>query len=163
VHAQEPVDDQLVSAAETTSSEKMEFVQRGVSEVQQAQADAEGLLSDAMKDESEERTQCVQNKLAAIRALYVVTQRASSTMGAALGAQDTDRAEHQFRQVVVALSKVRQFMAEAEACVGQAGITQGRTQIEVAEQGISSSDDTEVGPDVDGLIGQDPPNSSPFE
>jgi hypothetical protein len=82
----------------------------------------------------------------------------------ALADGNDERAEHEFRKIAIALSKVRQFVAEAEACVGQGGAVDGDTDVTVDVQGITDDSDDTEGTDTDGeIIGDDPPNTSPFE
>jgi hypothetical protein len=64
----------------------------------------------------------------------------------------------------VALSKVRQFMAEADACVGDSDTTPGVTDVTYTNDALTdSTGDTDVFDDSNIDIGTDPPNTSPFE
>ncbi|MFT4979146.1 MAG: hypothetical protein ACI8S6_005056 [Myxococcota bacterium] len=84
-------------------------------------------------------------------------------MQEALASSSPERAEHEFRKIAVALSKSRQFLAEAEACAGQGDVVAGTTDVEVLNtQGITDADETSS-TDVDVVVGTDPPSSSQFE
>ena len=106
---------------------------------------------------------CVNNKLSAVRALVQVAGSANAGMLDALDAGDADRAEHEFRKIGVALTKARQFQAEADACSGDDGVTPGVTEVEVTNEGLSETDDTERIDDGNTAVGDEPPGTSPFE
>ena len=42
--------------------------------------------------------------------------------------------EHEFRKIAVALQKTREFAAEGEACVGDAGTSPGITSVDVSQE-----------------------------
>ena len=73
--------------------------------------------------------------MAGLRALYEVSQAAEEALESALRAGDNDRAEHEFRKITVALTKVRQFVAEAEACVGENDTAPGVVNLDVEIEG----------------------------
>jgi hypothetical protein len=124
----------------------------------------EKIQEQVTRDGDEDIIQCVRIKLASIKALTDVSERANNSMTDALADGNDERAEHEFRKIAIALSKVRQFVAEAEACVGQGGSVDGDTDVTVDVQGITDDSDDTEGTDTDGeIIGDDPPNTSPFE
>ena len=163
--ADEGIRGELEQAAETTPDEKVRFVERVVDEMQTAVRDAGKLLESAEKEKDVVRMQCLNQKLTSIRALLAVSEQASSAMQNALVASEGERADHEFRKIAVALSKVRQFNAEAESCLGAVGTQPGAIEIEVDEGKVlaGDADDTEPLESGNTDIGIDPPGTSPFE
>ena len=92
-----------------------------------------------------------------------VAGNANASMQDALASGDAERADHEFRKIGVALTKARQFKAEADACSGGDGVTPGVTEVEVTNEGLSESDDTEQIDDGNTGVGDEPPGTSPFE
>jgi hypothetical protein len=163
VRAQSGTGLQAEDATQTTASEKISFAQSAQSEMDGALTEVTKLLSAVADQDDEELMQCVQMKQASIKALLDVSRRANDMMQEALASSSPERAEHEFRKIAVALSKSRQFLAEAEACAGQGDVVAGTTDVEVLNtQGITDADETSS-TDVDVVVGTDPPSSSQFE
>jgi hypothetical protein len=121
-------------------------------------------LSDAARREGDdEMLRCVQVKLSNVRALMMVSERANGAMKEAQARSSTERAEHEFRKIVVSLAKVRQFVAEAEACMGDVGTTPGTSEVQVDAAGLEGADEMEPMDDYFTVLGVDPPPTSPFE
>jgi hypothetical protein len=120
-------------------------------------------LEQAEKEKDPIKIQCVTKKLSSTRALLEVSLSAQARMKEAIDAGANERGDHEFRKIAVALSKERQFLAEAESCMGDGGEDAGQTLVEVVGASEDSIDVTEP---LDGLgddVGRDPPNTSPFE
>lgn len=166
VHAADDgIRGELEQAAETTPEEKVRFVERVLEEMKGAVRETGKLLESAEKSKDVVRMQCLNQKLTSIRALLAVSEQASGAMQNALVAAENQSADHEFRKIAVALSKVRQFNAEADACLGAVGTQPGAIEIEVEEGTVlaGDSDDTEPMEDGNTDIGIDPPGTSPFE
>jgi len=148
----------------SSASEQLDFSRQAVTEMREAVGQVNQYLQQAQQGGDEERIQCVRMKQASIKALSDVSERASNSMQKAMAGGTPDRAQHEFRKVAVALSKVRQFMAEAEACIGQGNVASGSTEVQVENntQALTENDETQAQVQ-DTVIGVDPPNSSPFE
>jgi len=158
-----PAMAQSTTAAQAGAKQKMSFSRDAIQEMQDGMKSVTKLLDAAERDGDVDRIQCVRNKSASVRALLEVSQRADNSMKDAIASGETQRAEHEFRKVAVAISKVRQFVAEAEACMGDTGAAVGTTEIEVTSEGIAKTDDTAPLVDDDLVVGVDPPPTSPFE
>ena len=163
--ADDGIRGELEQAAETTPEEKVRFVERVLEEMQGAVRETGKLLESAEKSKDVVRMQCLNQKLTSIRALLAVSEQASGAMQNALVAAENQSADHEFRKIAVALSKVRQFNAEADACLGAVGTQPGAIEIEVEEGTVlaGDADDTEPMEDGNTDIGIDPPGTSPFE
>ncbi|MEL6350034.1 MAG: hypothetical protein AAFV53_43435, partial [Myxococcota bacterium] len=101
------------SATQTTADEKLAFTRDALTEMNEALGLSTQYLEQAQADGDEDTIQCVRLKQASIKALRDVSERANMMMQDALSSGSPERSNHEFRKVAVALSKVRQFMAEA--------------------------------------------------
>jgi hypothetical protein len=155
-------DDQVEAASSTTPKEKLDFAVEAITEMGEGVKTVEKLQEQVTRDGDEELIQCVRIKMASVKALTDVSERANESMTDALAEGNDERAEHEFRKIAIALNKVRQFVAEAEACVGQGGVVDGDTEVTVDSQGVPEGDDTEGGEITDDNF-VDPPESSAFE
>jgi hypothetical protein len=109
---------QLEQGSATTDKEKQDFATQAIAEMQNAVKSVGRKLEAAEKEGDDLKIQCLSKKLSGIRALSEVSEDAQVAMERAINSGDSRLADHEFRKIAVALSKVRQFMAEADACVG---------------------------------------------
>lgn len=127
-----------VEQSSTTSPrEKVLFADGAVSEIGAAVKTVEGLLADAEKAKNTEQIECLTRKLTPMRALSEVSSLSSNTMKQALAANDPVHADQEFRKVAVALTKTREFLAEAQACVGETGVQRGQASATVTDNTTS--------------------------
>jgi hypothetical protein len=131
------VSGELEQSSSTTPRQKAEFADGAVDEIQVAVRTVEGLLADAQKEKNTEQIECLTRKLTPMRELSEVSQTSSNSMKAALASNDAVHADQEFRQVAVALTKTREFLAEAQACVGEAGVKRGSSSATVTDNGVS--------------------------
>jgi hypothetical protein len=143
--------------------EMAQYVRAALEEMMNGLKSVSRLADAARKEDDAEMIQCVQTRLSNIRALLMVSERANGAMKEAAGAASAQRAEHEFRKVVVSLAKVRQFAGEAEGCMGDAGKTPGTSEVQVSESGLTEGDNSEALDDYFFVVGIDPPAVSPFE
>ena len=134
---------QLETAAATTPKEKMDFATGAVAEMTASEKTVRKMLEQAQKEgeSAASKVQCLNNKLASIRALQEVSEGANSSMQEALAANQGAMADFQYRKIAVAITKVRQFVAEAEACMGQNGTTGGPESIDVTGDTLAENID----------------------
>jgi alanyl-tRNA synthetase len=144
-YAQDTTDaaGQLESAAATTPKEKMDFATSAVAEMSASEKTVRKMLEQAQKEgeSAASKVQCLNNKLASIRALQEVSDGANRSMQESLAANQTEMADFHFRKIAVAITKVRQFVAEAEACMGQNGTTGGTESIDVTGDTLAENVD----------------------
>jgi hypothetical protein len=62
-------------------------------------------------------------------------------MQESLAANQNELADFHFRKIAVAVNKVRQFLAEAEACMGQNGTTGGTESIDISGDTLAENID----------------------
>ncbi len=145
------------------SQEMAQYVHAAIEEMMGGLKNVSKLGDAARRNGDEEMIRCVSVRLGNIRALLMVSERASGAMKEANSSGRLDRAEHEFRKVVVSLAKVRHFTAEAESCMGEAGATPGTSAVQVSQSGLTEGDDSESLDDYFFVVGVDPPRVSPFE
>jgi hypothetical protein len=144
-HAQQAPDasGQLEAAATTSPKEKLDFATSAVAEMATGEKAVRKMLEQAQKEgaSSTSKVQCLNNKLASIRALQEVSEGANRSMQESLAANQNELADFHFRKIAVALTKVRQFVAEAEACMGQNGTTGGTESVDVSGDTLAENID----------------------
>ncbi len=161
--AQEAGSGAIEQGSTITDKEKIEFVSAAIDEMNAMVKTVSKQLEDAEKEGDDLKIKCLSKKLAAIQALSDVSGNARDAMEKAIDDGESAGAQHEFRKVAVALSKVRQFKAEADACVSDSSTTPGVTNVNVSVDGLTSGNDTELMGDSDFDVGSIPPNTSPFQ
>ena len=163
-HAQESTRSSQVQMARSADPAEMaQYVRSALEEMMNGLKSVSRLSDSARREGDEEMLRCVQVKLSNVRALMMVSERANGAMKEAQSRASHDRAEHEFRKIVVSLAKVRQFVAEADACMGDVGTTPGTSEVQVDASGLEESDELEPMDDYFTALGVDPPATSPFE
>lgn len=143
--------------------EMAQYVRSALEEMMSGLKAVSKLADAARRDGDDEMIQCVQARLSNIRALLMVSERANGAMKDAVGSANAQRAEHEFRKVVVSLAKVRQFTAEADACMGDAGSAPGTSEVQVTQTGLTEGDDSEALDNYSMTVGVEPPDVTPFQ
>jgi len=146
-YAQESgVSGELEQSATTSPREKTEFADGALAEIEGAVRTVEGLLKDAeaAKEKNAEQIECLVRKLTPMKSLSEVSRQSSNTMKQYLAANDTVHADQEFRKVAVALTKSREFLAEAQACVGDSGVQRGDSSATVTDGGDNYVNDADV-------------------
>jgi len=157
------VTGEIVGTQTTSPQEKIQYAIDATAEMRDAVKSVVKLLEGARRESSVERLQCLSYRLTALRALVQVSEAADTAMKESLAAGATERADHEFRKIAVALSKTRQLLAEAERCLDDSGMRSGESVTEYTGGITDDGDDTEgVGFDAMDLQ-EDPPHASPFQ
>ena len=142
--------------------EMVQYVRSALEEMMTGMKTVTKLQEAARRENDEEMIRCVQVKLSNVRALMMVSERANGAMNEAQSTANPQRAEHEFRKIVVSLAKVRQFVAEADACMGDSGTTPGTSDVQVSQSGLTEGDDSQALDDYFLVVGVDPADVSPF-
>ena len=143
--------------------EMAQYVRSALEEMMSGLKAVSKLADAARREGDDEMVQCVQARLSNIRALLMVSERANGALKEAVGSSNVQRAEHEFRKVVVSLAKVRQFTAEADACMGDAGTTPGTSEVQVTQSGLTEGDDSQALDNYFLVVGVEPPDVTPFQ
>ena len=163
-YAQDPggMSSELERTATTTPAEKVAYAEAANIEISDAVSTITTLLDNAKKSGDVEALQGLTSRLASGRALQQVSQDAETAMKSAIAKGETERANHEFRKIAVAVSKVRALLAEAQQLTTDQAAADGITNVTFfVEEEVDIGDDD--GNDIDDLdIGFDPPDSSPF-
>ena len=144
-----------------TAKERNDATSGAIREMQGMLSQIVTLLTKAQQEGDPDHIQCVKDKQASSRAMVDVSVMAESAMQEALSGDSPARALTEYRKVSVALTKVRQFLAEAQSCVGEE-VEGGQVDVE------STGDDAETDEVAVTLMSDedwetDPPNTTPFE
>jgi len=157
-------EERLTSGSQVGDPREMvQYVRNALEEMMNGLKSVSKLQEVARRQGDDEMIRCVQNKLANVRALMMVSERASGAMKEAQGVSNPRRAEHEFRKVVVSLAKVRQFVSDAAGCVGEGASSDGTSEVQVTQSGLTEGDDSSALDDYFLVIGVDPAPTSPFE
>lgn len=149
------ISGELEQSASTSPKEKAQFVDGALAEIADGVKTVEGLLADAEKEKNVEQIECLTRKLTPMRALLEVSKQSSNAMRQNLASNDVVHADQEFRKVAVALTKTREFLAEAQACVGDSGVERGdssatvtdATENDVTESDVPPLETPDMGPD----------------
>ncbi len=159
----------LQATGEISTKEKLEFTDKALAEMQENLKTVRKTMDNAERGGDPDQIQCVRNKQASIQALYSVSERAQAAMRDALANGETERAEYEFRKLAVAISKVRQFTAEAQGCVGaDEGGGEGEGTVDVSSGALTDIDDpldddtSDLAADIATAVAA-PPEVSPYE
>ena len=156
--------DAMPLGAKASPADMQNYVRSSLEEMVNGVKSMGKMVEQARREDDSEKLACLQSRLSYVRALLMVSERANGAMKEAVASGLTSRAEHEFRKVAVAVTKVRQFLAEAEACLGEEGTTPGTTELDVDDpSGLEDGDDTEPMDDYFVVVGDDPTHTSPFE
>ncbi|HRE03844.1 MAG TPA: hypothetical protein PLV68_21285, partial [Ilumatobacteraceae bacterium] len=119
-------------------------------------------LDEAEREGDAETVECIRLRKSKISALLAVSSLAQKDMNLALSSGQDARAEHEFRKITVAQAKVRQFQSEVQACTGEGSVADSSSSVD-AESNLDEDDDTQGLGISDGVVGVDPPGTTPFE
>ncbi len=153
---------QIEQSSQTSPEEKIRFTDMALEEMRGSVKDVGKMMENAEREKNMVAIQCLSRKLTTMRALLEVSETSGITLKQALADGEYETAEHEYRKIAIALSKVRQFRAEADACAGGGTAQPGTTSVEVIESALSSEDETE-GADFDEVFGEAPPDTSQFQ
>jgi len=153
----------LEQTSATSPKDKEAFVNSALTEIKGIAKSISKALEDAEREQDLVRSNCLTKKQASVSTLVEVAEQAQAQMNDYLSQGDTDKADFEFRKVAVALSKARQFSAEADACLGESGMQPGVTDVQVTVEGLADGDDLAPIDDGNDDIGVDPPETSPFQ
>ncbi|MDP2306381.1 MAG: hypothetical protein Q8P18_10185 [Pseudomonadota bacterium] len=160
VLAQTPgISGELEQSSTTSPKEKSVFTDAALAEIEGSVNTVQALLTAAEKEKNVEEIECLTRKLTPLRALLEVSRQAGNTMKLSLAANDTVHADQEFRKVAVALTKAREFLAEAQACTGDAGVERGDASSTVTDNGENSIDSDADIPEIQ--VPLDGPDSTP--
>jgi len=160
--AQDAAGPVLAQEVETSPKEMVQGAKDALSEMNFVEQTVNKDLEAATKSNDTTAAGCVRDRLNAIRALSMVSDRAQQDMLSALDVGEVARADHEYRKIQVALAKVREFLSEAQSCLGGEIVADNGTQVTV--EGLAAGQDDTSGLGLsDGEVGVDPPSTTGFE
>lgn len=122
-----------------------------------------GLLKSAQKANDDDGVACIRKALQKVDPLMGVSRDARGKVMEYLAIPDVERALFELRKMDIVSAKVRQFSEEARNCVSSGGPQDGNTQVQTTSQAVADGDETKVLNEDDGIVGNDPNPTSPFE
>lgn len=127
---------EIEQSGTTTVQQKLQFAQEAAAEIDAAVLAVEKMLEQAKRSgtDAEAAKECLQEKLTALRTLQEVTRLAANRMDAAL-ASSTGHADTEYRNIVVARDKAREFLGAAETCTAADDSQSGQTSSSVVAAG----------------------------
>lgn len=130
----------LEQSSPASPEEQQAFAAAALAEIQGAVKTVEKLLADQedQKEKNTEAIECLQRKLTPLKEIQGFSEGSGGALTAALGERDMVHADLAYRQIAVALSKARDFLAEAKACVGDAGARSGDQAVSVDDGGAGA-------------------------
>lgn len=134
------ISGELEQSATASPKEKTLFADAALAEIEDAVKSVEGLLNNAEREKDVEEIECLTRKLTPMRSLLGVSRASSTTLVQSLALNDTVHADQEYRKVAVALGKTREFLTEAQACTGDAGVERGDSTASVTDNGDNSID-----------------------
>ena len=148
----------------TADKDKRRFADEAADEMREGTATLQKKVEGARKDKDIVLLNCLNEKLSALSSLLKVTETASILMSEALGQNNTQQAEHQFRKIVIARFKARQLLQEANECVGGEGVEgssdEASVTVDSALEGEQTTTDSILDPIDSGTPGDLPTQST---
>jgi cysteinyl-tRNA synthetase len=145
----------LEDGSSMTAQQKVDFSRSALEEMKTAVKTVEKLLEQAQKDKNAEQIECLGKKLEFMRKMLESGQTATNAMQQALSSNDNVHGDQEFRKIAVALSKLREFFAEALACTGSSGGEKAKSVATVNQ----NTEDLADGSQADDVI--DPAQDAP--
>ena len=149
---------QLEQSPGNTPDDKVQFALAALNEIVAAVRTTEGLLEKAQKekDKNTEEIECLQRKLTPMKGMQDVSAVSASSLQSYAAAKDPVHTDQEYRKIAVALAKTRDFLAEAQACVGEAGARESDNNVTMDDGGLGA--DTPLDEDVPVDVVQASPN-----
>jgi len=145
---------------EMTPRQRLDFSEDTVDEVKGHVRAVLKMVEEAQKAKDVVLLNCLNEKLAGLKALLKVVEDADLATREALARENNDLADHEFRKIVMARQQAAQLMAEADACIPEAGASYaGRGRWSITAPDVEE-DDSQYESDPTGYTR--PPEASPF-
>lgn len=145
----------------TSDKDKLRYSEDSIQEMREALGTIQKMIEAARKEKDLVLLNCLNEKYSSINALLKVTETANILMSEALGQNNSQQGDHQFRKIVIARFKAKQFLQEANECSGDSGRTTSEVLDEVKIQvEVGLTGETQVTDPVD--TGTDPAPPPPI-
>ena len=147
----------------TSPAEMLKGAQDALANIQAASEEVVRIVGQAREEEDDDAIVCAEAKKANVDAVYGVAQIADGAMRQAINDAQIARADHEYRKIGVMETKASQFLSEARTeCLGDGVADSSGTSIST-NQPSDDNDETD-GPGIsDGVVGVDPPGTTPME
>lgn len=151
---------QTVDVDEMTPRQRLDYAEDTVDEVKSHVRRTLKMVEEAQKAKDVVLLNCLNEKLAGLKALLKVVEDSDLAMREALARENNDLADHEFQKVVMARGQAAQLMAEADACIPEAGASYaGRGRWSITSPDVEE-DESQYESDPSGYTR--PPEASPY-
>jgi hypothetical protein len=158
-----PADVQLSApaSASLTPQEMVAQAQEHRTRMMETLGRLNALSEAARKDRDIIRLNCLNDKIAQVKANITIAEQSIQALSEAVARGDTSSQLHEFTRVTIVDQKVQLLGGEADACVGADLTFVGRTRVEVQVTGNLPGDEV-TQPRAPGYVVERPPPTSPF-
>jgi hypothetical protein len=153
-------DEDAVPYNELSPRQRLDYSEDTVTEVKDAVRKVLKMVEVAQKDKEVLLLNCLNEKLAGLKALLKVVEDSDMAMQEALARENNDLAAHEYQKIDMARGQAQQLIAEAEACVPEVGVSyagRGRWSKTTPDE---TDDEGQYESDPSGYTR--PPEESPF-
>lgn len=129
--------------ANLTPRQQLDYAEGAVSEVKGGVRHVLKMVEQAQKNKDVLLLNCLNEKLAGLKALLKVVEDADMAMQEAMARENNDLANHEFQKVGMARQQASQLVVEAEACVPEVGVSyagHGRWSVDKPEEQDDADD-----------------------
>jgi len=129
--------------ANMTPRQQLDFAEEAVSDVKGGARHVLKMVEQAQKNKDVLLLNCLNEKLAGLKALLKVVEDADMAMQEAMARENNDLANHEFQKVTMAQQQASQLVVEAEACVPEVGVSyagHGRWSVDMPEEQDDADD-----------------------
>ncbi len=110
------VDDPL--SAPMSTAERLELVRSSLAEIDELVRSGDRMIQEAQATGKSELVRCLSTVMASVRVLRDAAARSSNALNLALAEGDSAHADLEFRKVIVARDKAREYFSKALICGG---------------------------------------------
>lgn len=100
----------------TSNKDRAEYAQKTEDEIRYGLSDLQKKVEVSRKSKDIVSLNCLNEKFTSVNALLKIAQSANSLMSEAMGLNNPQQIEHQFKRVVIARFKSRVFLKESDLC-----------------------------------------------
>lgn len=157
--AVEAVDD-MISVGDMSPRQHLQYSQETVDEIRAGVRKVLKMVEQAQRDKDVLLLNCLNEKLAGLKALLRVAEQANTAVQEAYARENNDLAAHEFQKIMIARQQTQQLQAEADACVPEVGTSYAGTGRWSKTGPEDDEDEGQYAADPLGF--ERPPEASPF-
>lgn len=153
-------EEESVSAGDMTPRQHLQYSEETVDEIKSGVRKVLKMVEQAQRDKDVLLLNCLNEKLAGLKALLRVAEQADTAVQEAYARENNDLAAHEFQKIVIARQQAQQLQVEADACVPEVGTSYAGTGRWSSTGPEEDEDESKYDADPSGY--ERPPEASPF-